>query len=48
MRSVALFDDEAHDLNDNTLTGLKWLMEIVEDGGGRLSVVLDDVDLLLM
>lgn len=48
MRSVALFDDEAHDLNDNTLMGLKWLMEIVEDGGGRLSVVLDDVDLLLM
>ncbi|EAW2474457.1 AAA family ATPase [Salmonella enterica subsp. enterica serovar Muenchen] len=39
-RPVALFVDEAHDLNSNTLTGLKRLMEIVEDGGGRLSVVL--------
>ena len=39
-RSVALFVDEAHDLNGNTLTGLKRLMEVVEDGGGRLSVVL--------
>jgi type II secretory pathway predicted ATPase ExeA len=28
------------DLNGNTLTGLKRLMEVVEDGGGRLSVVL--------
>ncbi|EGY4620472.1 AAA family ATPase, partial [Salmonella enterica] len=39
-RPVALFVDEAHDLNGNTLTGLKRLMEVVEDGGGRLSVVL--------
>lgn len=39
-RPVALFVDEAHDLNGHTLTGLKRLMEVVEDGGGRLSVVL--------
>jgi type II secretory pathway predicted ATPase ExeA len=39
-RPVALFVDEAHDLNGHTLTGLKRLMELVEDGGGRLSVVL--------
>ena len=39
-RPVALFVDEAHDLNGNTLTGLKRLMEVVEDGGGRLSVIL--------
>lgn len=39
-RPVALFVDEAHDLNGNTLTGLKRLMEVVEDGGGRLPVVL--------
>lgn len=35
-----LFVDEAHDLNGHTLTGLKRLMELVEDGDGRLSVVL--------
>ena len=39
-RPVALFVDEAHDLNGHTLTGLKRLMEVVEDGGGRLSVIL--------
>jgi len=39
-RPVALFIDEAHDLNGHTLTGLKRLMEVVEDGEGRLSVVL--------
>jgi type II secretory pathway predicted ATPase ExeA len=39
-RTVALFIDEAHDLSGQTLTGLKRLMEVVEDGGGRLSVVL--------
>lgn len=39
-RPVALFVDEAHDLNGNTLTGLKRLMEVVEDSGGRLSVIL--------
>lgn len=39
-RPIVLFVDEAHDLNAATLTGLKRLMELVEDGGGRLSVVL--------
>jgi type II secretory pathway predicted ATPase ExeA len=39
-RPVALFVDEAHDLQVSTLTGLKRLMEVVEDGDGRLSVVL--------
>lgn len=39
-RPVALFVDEAHDLNGHTLTGLKRLMELVEDGEGRLSIVL--------
>ncbi len=39
-RPVALFVDEAHDLNGHTLTGLKRLMELVEDGNGRLSIVL--------
>nr|WP_237613817.1 AAA family ATPase [Pseudomonas syringae] len=36
-RPVALFVDEAHDLNGHTLTGLKRLMELVEDGDGRAS-----------
>ncbi|WP_246024961.1 AAA family ATPase [Paraburkholderia dinghuensis] len=39
-RPVVLFVDEAQDLNGNTLNGLKRLMEVVEDGGGLLSVVL--------
>ena len=39
-RPVALFVDEAHDLIGQTLTGLKRLMEVVEDGDGRLSVIL--------
>ncbi|WP_027156531.1 ExeA family protein [Methylobacter luteus] len=39
-RPVALFVDEVHDLNGHTLIGLKRLMELVEDGDGRLSVVL--------
>ena len=39
-KPVALFVDEAHDLNRHTLTELKRLMELVEGGGGRLSVVL--------
>lgn len=39
-RPVALFVDEAHDLNGHTLIGLKRLMEVVEDGGGRLSIIL--------
>ncbi|MBD2785640.1 ExeA family protein [Xenorhabdus sp. DI] len=37
---VALFVDEAHDLNSHTLTGLKRLIELIEEGGGRLSVIL--------
>ncbi len=39
-RPVALFIDEAHDLNGNTLTGLKRLMEVIEDDGGKLSIIL--------
>ena len=39
-KPVALFVDEAHDLHSSTLTGLKRLIEVVEDGGGTLSVVL--------
>ena len=39
-KPVALFVDEAHDLHSSTLTGLKRLLEVVEDGGGTLSIVL--------
>ena len=39
-KPVVLFVDEAHDLHSSTLTGLKRLIEVVEDGGGTLSVVL--------
>ena len=39
-KTVALFIDEAHDLRTTTLVNLKRLMEIVEDGGGLLSIVL--------
>ncbi len=39
-KPVALFVDEAHDLHSSTLTALKRLIEVVEDGGGILSVVL--------
>ena len=39
-KPVALFVDEAHTLHRKTWTGLKRLMEVVADGGGRLSVVL--------
>ncbi len=39
-RPVALFIDDAHALKDDTLTGLKRLMEVVESDGGCLSVVL--------
>ncbi len=39
-RPVALFVDEAHDLHGHTLTGLKRLMEVIEDGEGQLSIVL--------
>jgi type II secretory pathway predicted ATPase ExeA len=39
-KPVALCVDEAHDLNGHTLRGLKRLIEVVQDGGGRLAVVL--------
>jgi type II secretory pathway predicted ATPase ExeA len=39
-RPVALFIDDAHALKDEALTGLKRLMEVIEDDGGCLSVVL--------
>ncbi len=39
-KPVALFIDEAHDLHSSTLTGLKRLIEVIEDGGGTLSIVL--------
>lgn len=39
-KPVALFIDEAHNLHPRTLTGLKRLMEVVAEGGGKLSVVL--------
>ena len=39
-KTVALFVDEAHDLHHPTLTGLKRLMEVVQDGGGKLSIIL--------
>lgn len=39
-RPVVLFVDEAHDLNGHTLIGLKRLMELFEQGDGKLSVVL--------
>ncbi|HGG7424554.1 TPA: AAA family ATPase, partial [Escherichia coli] len=32
--------DEAHDLHHRTLTGLKRLMEVIRDGGGKLSIIL--------
>jgi len=39
-KPVALFVDEAHDLHSSTLTGLKRLIEVIEDGDGSLSVIL--------
>ena len=39
-KPVVLFVDEAHDLHYHTLKGLKRLIEVIEDGGGTLSVVL--------
>ena len=39
-RPVALFIDEAHDLHGKTLVGLKRLMEVVQDSGNTLSIVL--------
>ncbi len=37
-RPVALFVDEAHDLNGHTLIGLKRLMEVVEEIGYRTEI----------
>jgi type II secretory pathway predicted ATPase ExeA len=39
-KSIALFVDEAHDLHHRTLVGLKRLIELVQNSGGTLSVVL--------
>ncbi len=39
-KPVVLFVDEAHNLHPKTLKGLKCLMEVIADGGGKLSVVL--------
>jgi type II secretory pathway predicted ATPase ExeA len=39
-KPVALFVDEAHDLFYSTLTGLKRLIELAEDSGSLLSLVL--------
>lgn len=39
-KSIALFIDEAHDLHGKTLVGLKRLIEMIQDSGGTLSVLL--------
>jgi len=39
-KPIALFIDDAHDLQSKTLVGLKRLIEVVRDGNGTLSVVL--------
>jgi len=39
-KPIVLFVDEAHDLHHRTLTGLKRLMEVIQDGGGKLSILL--------
>lgn len=39
-RPVALFVDDAHRLNWNTLRGLKRLIEVMRDGGGTLAIIL--------
>ena len=39
-KPIALFVDEAHDLHPKTLVGLKRLIELVQNNGGTLSVVL--------
>ncbi len=39
-KSIVLFVDEAHDLHHKTLVGLKRLVELVQNSGGTLSVVL--------
>jgi type II secretory pathway predicted ATPase ExeA len=39
-KPVVLIIDEAHDLHRNTLTGLKRLIEMLADSGGKLSIIL--------
>lgn len=39
-KPVAFFIDDAHGLHNKTLVGLKHLMEIIQRGGGTLSVIL--------
>jgi len=39
-KPVALFIDEAHDLHHKTLTGLKRLIEVIQEGGSTLSIIL--------
>ncbi len=39
-KPVALFVDDAHELQRNTLNDIKLLIEVIADGGGQLSVVL--------
>ena len=39
-KPVALFIDEAHDLHGKTLVGLKRLIEVVQEDGGVLSIIL--------
>ena len=39
-KPIALFIDDAHDLQAKTLVGLKRLIEVVKDGSGILSVIL--------
>jgi len=39
-KPIALFIDEAHDIHHKTLVGLKRLIELVQNAGGTLSVVL--------
>lgn len=39
-KPIVMLVDEAHDLNSNTLVGLKRLVELAEDVGGLLSIVL--------
>lgn len=39
-KPVVLFVDEAHDLHNRTLVGIKRLMELVRHNGGILSVLL--------
>ena len=39
-KPIALFIDDAHDLQNKTLIGLKRLIEVVRGSGGTLSVAL--------